>query len=235
MSLVGKGRVLLPMQVTPINVNFRNVTEDGGDNTQKVTLKRGDGGPVTPKLKPVDTEGVEAKLIEIKPGEHYELDVTVTAPLPKASLRTTLVLETGLADAPTISIPVYARTAPRVTVVPQRFTIPAKRNSDITSKVYLNWADKGEHKILSAEVNDPELSIKVEEPKNDKGKQMVILTVPLGFQQSKGTRYATIHTDDAKSPKITVPITFSRARTARSPGASQPRTRTLPAGKPKKQ
>ena len=107
-----KGQILEPLKMMPNHVNFGNVSNEASTLQETISLTRGDGGPLNPKLAPVNTEGVEASIKEIEPGERYELVVKLTPPLKSPRLAATLRLETGAAEAPTVTIPVYATIAP---------------------------------------------------------------------------------------------------------------------------
>jgi len=106
---VCKGQILEALKMMPNNVNFGNVSPEASSLQRTISLTRGDGGPLNPKLAPVNTQGVEASIKEIEPGERYELDVKLAPPFKQPRLGATLQLETGIAEAPTVTIPVYAR------------------------------------------------------------------------------------------------------------------------------
>ena len=106
-----KGQILEPLKMTPNHVNFGNVSHEASSLQKTISLTRGDGGPLNPKLAPVNTPGIEASLKEIERGERYELTVKLTPPLKPPRLAATLQLETGAAKAPTVTIPVYATIA----------------------------------------------------------------------------------------------------------------------------
>ncbi len=94
-----KGRVLVAFNVEPHVVNLGVVQPDSGPITKTVTITRGDGGRLQPKLNPPKDPRVKAELQEVEPGERYTLEVTVTPPLPH-DYRSSLVLDTGLSQAP---------------------------------------------------------------------------------------------------------------------------------------
>ena len=111
-TLVCKGQILEPLKMMPNNVNFGNISPQASTLQKTISLTRGDGGPLNPKLAPINTPGVEASIKEIEPGKRYELVVKLTPPFKSRRLAATLQLETGSAEAPTVTIPVYATIVP---------------------------------------------------------------------------------------------------------------------------
>ncbi len=110
-TLVCKGRILEALKITPKYIHFGRASPEAP--TQKtVSITRGDGGPLSPKLAPINTQGLEAKINEIKPGEHYELVATLTPPFTSTRIQATLQLETGVPQSPIATIPVHAAFGP---------------------------------------------------------------------------------------------------------------------------
>ena len=206
--------------MNPKRLSFGQVSRKAPTQSKKVIITRGDGGPLALKLAPGNLQGFGAQLREIEPGERYELEVTLAPPLESARVRTNLRLETGLAEAPIITIPAYATQLPRVVAQPRRFTLPAQLDSDYHQAVRLVWDDDAEHKILSVSASDPGLKVSLIE---EDGEQEVVLEIPDGYKPRPGARTVTVTTDDAEVPEIRVPVTM--ARKARTAGArSLPRT-----------
>jgi len=193
--------------------------------TKTVEVIRGDGGVLKPTLRPVTSENIRAQLKEIEPGERYQIEVTLIPPLKNGRLRTKLVLETGLAEAPTTAFSVSAEMAPRVVALPRRLVVPAKRTSDWKQSVRLVWDDKSPHRILSATVNDPDIQVQLED-KN--GNQTVVVQVPPDYTMRAGSRLITIRTDDVKASEVRVPISFRKDHKGRLTAAHAKRAKKMP-------
>jgi len=103
-----KGQILEPLKMAPKYLNFGRISPDEAKHEKTVLLARGDGGPVSLKLDPIRTPGVEANIKEIEAGEKYELLVTLTGPFESERIQTNLQLETGVVESPRVTIPVYA-------------------------------------------------------------------------------------------------------------------------------
>jgi hypothetical protein len=95
-----KGRVLVAFHLEPHAVNLGKVEPDSGPITRTITITRGDGGPLQPKVIPPKNPRVKAELHEVQPGERYTLDVTVTPPLSSGPVHGAVMVETGVSQAP---------------------------------------------------------------------------------------------------------------------------------------
>lgn len=154
-------------------------------------------------MKPIESPNVKAQIREVKAGERYELDVTLEPPFETERIQAVLTLETGVAEAPTATIPVYAAIVPRVTVNPKRITMPGQPLSDWKQSITVVWNEGPPHKILSAKVDDPKLKVRIEERNN---RQRVILELAGDDWPETGLRTVTIETDDAEAPTVRVPL-----------------------------
>jgi hypothetical protein len=108
MTLTCKGHVLVPFKTMPRYANFRNIEPETLPMPQTVTIRRGDGGPLDLEIVRAGAKGIEAELREIKPGEHYELMVSVHPPQKPGRLRSWVRVKTGVEKVPESTIPVYA-------------------------------------------------------------------------------------------------------------------------------
>ena len=186
-------------------INFGKVPSSGPAQHKTIVLTRGDGGPPKLKLKPIESPNVKAQIREVKAGERYELKVTLEPPFETERIRTVLTLETGVAEAPTATIPVYATIVPRVTVNPKRIAMPGQPRSNWKQSISVVWNEGPPHKILSAKVDDPKLKVRMEERNN---RQRVILELAGDDWPGPGLRTVTIETDDAEAPTVRVPLSI---------------------------
>ncbi len=122
---------------------FRDAQVDSRD-TVVTRLTNSYTKPVQLKLKDDpkrDKFAVELK--EIKPGMEYELQVTTLPPLVKGLNRTTVVLETGLPEAPTLEYDVTANVRPRVAFVPPQLYVTSSMTKPVERFVQVQYrADK---------------------------------------------------------------------------------------------
>lgn len=217
-TLVCNGRIMEPVTLKPKRISFRQVSRTAPEQKQTVVITPGDAGPLKLKLIPVQSKYFEVELREIETGQHYELEVTLKPPLPAKAVRTTLKLETGLAQSPQITILASATPRPHVVAEPRRFRVPADRKVDWSQAVHLEWDDDAPHRILGATASRPGLKVTVVEKD---GQQEVVLEVPEGYEPQPGANAVTITTDDTTAPTVRVSILFSR--NVRSPQAGRRR------------
>jgi len=214
------GKILEPVKLSPTQVNFGRVSRKDIGQSKKIVITRGDASKLDLKLPERDTPGFKTGLRTVKPGEQYELEVTLIPPLPEKRILENLELETGFPEAPTASVRVYADVPPHVAAKPPFFSVPGNRDSDWEQSVRLEWDDEAPHKVLSATVEDPKLSVQVEE-KN--GTQLVVLHVPTDYLPRPSRTAVTIRTDDTKVPVLTVPVNAARIpRPGLRSGSSRP-------------
>lgn len=219
MTLECEAKVLSAMRVEPATVSFGQIQRDDPEQTKTITITRGDGGPLDPKVLATGNPQIAAELREIEPGERYEVDVTIRPPWPNEMLRGTLSLETGVERAPQESIVVFANVTPRLQANPQRFMIQMEPEAAVELTARLNW-DGQPGKVLEATVNDPELAVRVDE---QDGEQVLVLDVPAKYSPKRRTgSVVTLRTDDPTVSIVQVPIfVINRAATPASPA---PRT-----------
>lgn len=191
------------MHVSPPQVNFAQVPRNSAPLKRVLTLTRGDAGPIAPKLVPAVNQPFSAELREIEAGEKYELTVDVTPPFAGGNLRGTLSLETGVSEAPKETIMISGRMVPRLAASPPQLQYLPKPAQDEERRVVLNWAETP-GRVLEALVNDDKLNVRLEE---QGGRQMVVLTVPAGFEPQPRKQYqVTVRTDDKEAPTLSIPI-----------------------------
>lgn len=228
-SLVCTGSVRAPFKVTPNVVSFGQIERTSEALQKTVTITRGDGGPLALELLPVKHANIQASLREIEAGEHYELDVDVIPPWPNRMVQTNLTLKTGVSQAPEQTVRVYARIAPRLRVIPTRFSVPQKIDSERDLRVRLVWSGGDPGKILEVTASDPRTSASFEEAG---GQQYVVLHVPKGYTLTPRSRpMVIVKTDDPQAP--TLRIQTYPARTPRTPRATPPTRRTTRSTSPR--
>ena len=107
-----KGEILVPFKATPAYAQFAKLDDYTTPEPRKITLRRGDGGPLQLELAGVGKPGIEASLREIKAGEHYELTVSLVPPLKPGRLYSWVKLKTGIKEVAESRITVSAVVPP---------------------------------------------------------------------------------------------------------------------------
>ncbi len=207
-ELLCHAKVLIPVIVDIDRVSFGRVDRDGQPAPKTISLARGDGGPISPRVIPPTEDWLATTIREIEPGERYALDVVPKPPYPNRPTMAVLHIATGVAQLPQIIVRVSASFSPRIRLVPQRLTLPFPVTQDVDRKLRLAWIGVDGFTVTRAEVNVPGLSATVEE---EDGVQVVILHAPTGYTFREGTfPRVTVFTDDPQMPTVSIPISFTR-------------------------
>lgn len=111
-TLMCNGRFLEAMHIEPAEANFARIRPTQATLTRTLTIRRGDAGPITPQLQPIRDPGLHAQLCEIEPGEHYELEVSLSPPWKQGRIRQLLRFETGVEEEPVMDIWVKGHVTP---------------------------------------------------------------------------------------------------------------------------
>ncbi len=224
-NLECEAEILSALKCDPESVNFGQIKRSDTRAEKTVKITRGNGGPIKPKVVSSGNPQVTADLREIEPGESYELAIVTEPPWPNGMLRANVQIETGVEQAPTESIMVFANVMPRVQASPQRFTIRPDSTNDSKVVARLNWDDDHPGKITEVTVNDSTLSVEVEEQNNQ---QVIVLDVPAGYSPAKnaGTQ-VSVKTDDPAVPAIQIPVFVMATRVVGPAGPT-----TAPTGEP---
>ena len=204
-----KGQILEAVKLSPKQLNFGRVSRDSKNLSRKVVISRGDGGPLKPELINVDAaDNLDVNLRELAVGERYELEVTLKPPFKTNRLSTRLRVKTGLEKAPTAEIPVYGSVVPRAMARPVRIAVTPNPKKDLVQSVTLRWDNDKPGKITGATVDNEAITAVVQE--DEKGEQMVQVTVPAGFDHPAQPLMLKIQTDDPDAPEVEVPFSFIR-------------------------
>jgi hypothetical protein len=126
-KLVCKGKLLEPVRITPEFVNLGRLPADAPSQSV-VSIGRGDGPPIAPKVAPINTQGLSATIKEITPGERYDLVLTLTPPLRSGRFSNNIQLETGVPQAPNASVSVLGVVAPPRAAEPTTESPPQNRS-----------------------------------------------------------------------------------------------------------
>jgi hypothetical protein len=217
------------MEVKPRAVNFGQLRRGAPTQHKTITLLRGDAGPIAPEVSLGRLPGLDAQVCEIEPGEHYELEVWLTPPWPEGRIRDSLEILTGVDEVPTMSISVSGMARPRLAVVPSQLNFFGERRADTVRTLTFRW-DGQPGRILDTECTIAEATAIIKE---EKGKQIVDVSLPPGSEPIPGTHNVVIRTDDPDVPSVTVPIAFRPSdRVLSLRGGARPMTAADRAAKP---
>lgn len=212
-KLTCAGQILEPAVIQPNRLNFGKISRQTASKKMSVTITKGDGGPITPKIKDADKlKGIDAKLIEVEKGEKYTLEATLVPPFSGKRVTETLEIETGVADAPVVRLPAFATMQPRVVATPYRIQLPAEPQDGWEGRVKLVWDSEPLPKITDVSVNEPSMAVRTE---NKNGEQWIVVSLKKDYSPLLTARLVTVTTDDKENPSIRIPVVAQRAAAAR--------------------
>jgi hypothetical protein len=98
----------VPFKAAPRYATFRGFDDATTPLPAKITITRGDGGPLDLEIVKTGKAGIDAELREVEPGTRYELTVNLSPPQKTGRLRSWVRLKTGVKEMPQTTIPVWA-------------------------------------------------------------------------------------------------------------------------------
>ena len=110
-------------------MNFGRVSGTEAEQ-RSISIARADGGPLKPEAPGDLPQGVGVSIKEIKPGDAYELVVTLTPPLKPGRLHTNLQVKTGVPEAPTFAVPLFATIGAPARARPARDSAPPEERRE---------------------------------------------------------------------------------------------------------
>lgn len=224
-QLMCRGQMLEAVHVTPAMVNFGRIPRKEVSPSQTAKITRGDGGPLKLKLKEIKNQAIQAELRELKAGEEYELEVTISPPFKAEYFRDKIELETGIEQAPVTEVSLYATVTPRVAAVPGRLSIPVGAKPDWQQRINFQWDDNKPGRLLEASIANPAIKAEIVELEN---KQHVLLTLTDQYKPRMGRDDIIVKTDDPDMPQVVVQVMYQQATPARpQPGRVATPTRRV--------
>jgi hypothetical protein len=119
-----KGTIWQPIEVSPSRAYFSVLAEDPARETRVIRIVNNMDDPLELLDPECDSSVFEVELSNNRPGQEYELRVTVLPPLPRAHVQGQVKIKTSSEKVPVLTIPAYASVRPVVQVIPSRFTLP---------------------------------------------------------------------------------------------------------------
>lgn len=201
----------------PLALRFEEFARTAESVTETITITRADGGPISPQILLVEErsgpdhtwieisrERMQPAIRELEKGERYELSLTARRPWPNNGRWSGRVrISTGVDEVPEKTIGFYMKTAKRLTLEPDRFSVPMRATEQSEQRVVLHWSpERPAPRLLGASVNARGLLARVE---THGGVQMVVLRISPSFRWQEG-RWPTVRvlTDEPEFPEFRI-------------------------------
>ena len=220
LTLVGMARQYV--EVAPRSARFDTTYADG-PKKRVLQITNNAESPAEIKLAPSTKDGkFNFQLVEKKAGYQYELHVSTTPPYKQTgTVRTTVVLQTGLEAQKTIKVNALARVAGRLDVRPSRILLSKPQSNGKKASVRqrlgtVTFRNNGPSpvKLLEATVDDPLILVTTAQKTAGRLYQ-VRLQMPHDYLPPKEGCTLTLTTDDPERPTLKVPI--QRRQSKKSP------------------
>lgn len=212
--LTFKGEIWQPIHPSAPAVAFGRITpaDLAHPGKQVITLTNRTGGPINFSEPKVSVSGFAAAIAPIEGTENYELTVTVVPPLKPGNNSGWIEMQTGIADPPTIRIPINAFVTAAIDVMPPSLVLPPSRVVELSRQFYLRTNVDRSFKITRLSTSNPQITAQSTEQAEGKSYQ-ITLKIPSQYAPaSEAGDQVTIETDDPEAPTLTIPITVAAAR-----------------------
>lgn len=215
------GKVNKLVNVEPANVMLTGAKKDE-QLAATVRITNESGESLSPEIKRISNEHVDATLKEVEPGKVYELLVTTKPPLPYGRTPAVIEMTTGNPRQPDLQIPVNVNVQARVSAAPPVVFVPAQQTRGTPRNIRIRYYGEDENfKVLSVESSDPaKVSVEMMDAKPPQFRprgaasawtpnleQEIKLQVPPGSELGKEGVTITIKTNDPEFGEFTIPVT----------------------------
>lgn len=213
------GDVKRAISMEPIGGLVMRGTDPTATYTAKMKLTNNESAPMKARIVSKPLPNFEFDLKETVPGKEVEIIARNTGPLNWNLTSSAVLIETGLAREPNVSIPVTARMYERVNLVPPVFLFtrddPKPQNRGLTIEYY---GKDDNFKILKVECKDPRIKLnvgplgpppqwQVDSPPTPKFVCSVNLQIPPAGQLPEAGVPVEITTNDPDYPLCTLMLT----------------------------
>jgi hypothetical protein len=210
-----KGECWMPVEVKPPSANFGRMTREQVEtgSTQKLTVVNNLDEPANltdiRSTNPVFT--AEAKPLE--PGKKWEITVSLALkpdqPRQKGNLSGTIELATGVADTPTLQIPVSAIIPADVDVQPETLQLFSGRTTETQRTFTVRNSTKTPIQISDLASTSTDLRPTIQELEAGMSFRISV-NIPATYQAPAAGDKITFKTTCPTMPEVAIPVTESK-------------------------
>ncbi len=204
-TLQCRGLLWQPVEVTPASVSFgrMNLAEVHAEPTRTVKVVNHTDEPAQISDLRVTNPLFTVALATNEPGKRYALTVGLAPPFNYGSQQGVIELRTGLAQAPSLQIPVAIYIAPDVMVVPETLMLSADRRELVTRQLTIQNNARNPFRITGVSTEDP--LIKIEPPPTEiVSIYRLTVSIPPEYRPKPGHDRIIIRTDHPDVPELKV-------------------------------
>jgi hypothetical protein len=228
-TLTIQGDVWEPIAAEPRIASFGRLTTEAARApglVTKVTLINNTSQPAN--LTDVHSTsrlfGVQPPAV-IEPGKKFELTIAVTMPLPPGNINGAIELSTGIAEAPTLSIPISAHVLADVEATPSGILLAPDRPALQQRQVLVQNNTSNPVKLRDLRVSNPALKVTLQETQPGL-RYTLTVDIPADFVPPPAGETITLKTDCPSVPEMVIPVRAIRGLTTHpsppAPAANPP-------------
>jgi hypothetical protein len=202
-----RGSVKKPIDITPQSAVI-NVQSDS-TNTASVTVRlvNQTDSAVTISDPTSSNKAFTSELKTVKPGQEYELLVTVQPPFAGANNSAAISLKTSLASVPSLSITAIAAVQQAVQVLPAQITLGPPASRWTTNRIFIRGNASAALVLEDPQSSDSRLQLQIV-PLGTHNMFNLVVSVPPDFEMPRGQRaQVTVKSNHPRYPLLTIPIT----------------------------
>ncbi len=206
-----RGSVKKPLDVSPPQPVISVQADSTNAATASVRIINHTDSPVDVSDPVSSNSSFRGDLKTIKPGQEYELTITVQPPLVKANNSATFSLKTSLTNIPLLSITAIAAVQQAVQISPAQITLAPPSSRWTTNRVLIRGNGDFALALEEPQSSDSRLQLRIA-PVGPRNMFSLLVAVPPDFEIPRGEQVqVTVKSNHPRHPLLMVPIT-QRAR-----------------------
>jgi hypothetical protein len=210
-----KGECWMPVEVKPPSVNFGRMTREQVEtgSTQKLTVVNNLDEPANLTDIRSTNPVFKAEAKPLEPGKKWEITVSLAStpeqPLRKGSISGTIEMATGVADTPTLQVPVSAIIPADVDVQPETLQLFSGRTTETQRTFTIRNSTKTPIQISDLASTSTDLQPTIQELEAGMSFRISV-NIPATYQAPTAGDKITFKTTCPTMPEVIIPVTESK-------------------------
>jgi hypothetical protein len=201
-----RGRIRDRIRLEPRSGALMGRVLPGAEVEREILLTNEVDTPLHLALRPgTGNEAFSSELETLVAGQEYRLRIRFRAPEEGGSFRENIVLETGIADPPTLAVHCSALVPRRIEVVPPSLVVASGGGEEVRRSLRVVGVPGAPLRVTATELPDPRVEVSVVPGSRDHECEVRLVFPPDLKGEGNGMRLI-LHTDDEKIPILEVPI-----------------------------
>lgn len=201
-----KGATFEPLEISPPYVMFGANEEYQTNQVKVIHIVNHMAQPFSLSEPECTNRLFQTSLKTIKPGQEYELQVTLIAPFKPGTVTAPITLKTTVTSRPVIKIAALAAVQPVLAAMPAKITLPPDINHLTNIQVVIQ--NNGVHPAVLSNPVANVAGVKTSLREVTPGRRFeLVASFPAGFQIQQGQQvYIQMETTNPRFPRFKVPV-----------------------------